>query len=87
MYNTSKTVQTLASSKWLFILWWLTLPKYSGEKLVVCFYPNKEICDVLFMPCTTHEEECKYKLALNSTITKHIIILFCLANLEGFLGS
>ena len=56
------------------------------KKLLVCFYHNTgDTVDALFMLYSTKKEGCKYYLALNSTITNHIIILFCLANLEGFL--
>ena len=56
------------------------------KKLLVCFYHNNgDTVDALFMLYSTKKEGCKYYLALNSTITNHIIILFCLANLEGFL--
>ena len=56
------------------------------KKLLVCFYHNNgDTVDALFMLYSTKKEGCKYYLAFNSTITNHIIILFCLANLEGFL--
>ena len=65
---------------------WLWL-NIVGEKLLVCFIPTQEIMlmYVLWMVQYLEREVYVIRTKLNNHLRRHIIIQFCLANLEGFL--